>query len=99
MKLDAFTRNVNHTKRPPRNNSTRIPTLIQRSFKHLIAAKTTIRFHDVQLTYLSLAPWLLLPLFPFMCCVMNHTCYRDGHVIALCLRDLVILSLGQRGHC
>ena len=34
-----------------------------------------------------------------MCCVMNHARYRDGHDIAVCLRDLVILSLGQRGHC
>ena len=33
-----------------------------------------------------------------MCCVMNHTRHRDEHVIALLLRDLVILSLGQRGY-
>ena len=34
-----------------------------------------------------------------MCCVMNRARYRDGHVIALCPRDIVILSLGERGHC
>ena len=65
-------------------------------YKNILSIST---FGTNGLTYLSLAPWLLLPLFPFMCCVMNHTRYRDGHVIALCLSDLVILSLGQRGHC
>ena len=36
--------------------------------------------------------------FPFMCRAMNQIRYRDGEVIAHCLRDLVILSLGQRSH-
>ena len=35
----------------------------------------------------------------FFLCIVNHTRYRDGHVTALCLRDLVFLNLGQRGHC
>ena len=58
-----------------------------------------VRFRGVHLTCLSLAPWSLLPLFSVICYVMNQTRYRDRDVIALCPRGLVILRLGQGGHC